>query len=160
MARSATRTAPREEIDEQTGEILPMRARADTREVSTNVEFGRSLPPGFAVAKYVSVPMLEVPPGQAFVCQMVDKVRILSPLLDENGNPRPRKIKGDHFASTIKSSNGEARLFTWTTVFRSEMAKAYPDDTYVGKWYQITRLPVSRGKDYSTYAITELTPSD
>lgn len=158
MARRATNTARTEEIDEETGEILPMRQRGELTTVASNVEFGRSLPAGFTVAKYVSVPMLEVPPGQSFICQLVDKVRVLPPLLDENGNPRPRKIKGDHFASTIKSSNGEARLFTWNTVFRNEMEKAYPGETYVGKWFQITRLPVRSGKDYSTFAITELSP--
>lgn len=159
MARRATQRTVTEEIDEDTGEILPMDTRRRDVAVAPlpNVEFGREMPTGFAVAKYVSIPMLEVPPGQAFIACMVDKVRVLPPLMDENGNPRARKIKGDHFASTIKSSNGQARLFTWNTVFRSEMEKAYPNDSYLGKWFQITRLPVKAGKDYATFSIVELT---
>lgn len=137
-------------MNEETGEISNVPAPISV------VQFGNALPPGMRVAKYVSVPMLEVPPGQSFVCMIVDKVRVLPPLLDENGAPRKQKFKGDHHASTIRASNGEARLFTWTTVFKSEMEKAYPEDSYVGKWFQITRLPMKRGQDYSTYAITEL----
>lgn len=154
-ARNVATRPTTTEVDED-GVILPPRQRGDMRETAANVEFGRDLPSGFKIAKYVSVPMLEVPPGQSVCCQLIDKVRVLPPLLDENGVPRPNKIKGDHLASTIRSSNGEARLFTWTTVFRSEMERAYPEDAYVGKWFMITKLPMKAGKDYSTYSITEL----
>ena len=119
-----------------------------------NITFGQG--GAFKIAKYVSVPMLEVPPGQSFVCQLFDKVRILPPLEGQ----KPKYKDSPHWASTIKAPNGEARMFTWNTVFRTEMERNYPGDAYVGKWFQITRLPIKRGKDYATFAITELEPAD
>lgn len=155
MARRTINNAQTDEIDELTGEVLPMRGNSLTT-TAQNIEFGRDVPAGFSVAKYVSVPMLEVPIGQAVTCQLVDKVRILQPMEGYKS-----KFKGDHYASTIRAANGAVRLFTWSTVFRSEIEKVYGGDSYVGKWFQITRLPMKSGREgqqYAPYAITELNP--
>lgn len=158
MARSPKQaeTPPADDVDPETGEIMPAQSesRAVAQASAQNITFGQG--GAFKIAKYVSVPMLEVPVGQSFVCQLFDKVRILPTLEGQ----KPKYKDSPHWASTIKASNGEARMFTWNTVFRSEMEKNYPGDSYVGKWFQITRLPIKRGKDYSTFAITELEPED
>lgn len=160
MARAArdTHTDTTEVVDGQTGEVLTPRTRNPGTVVapSTNITFGQNIDMArFRVKSYVTVPMLEVPPGQSFVCQMFDKVKILPPIEGQK-----KKYPGDHFASTIKAPNGEARLFTWNTVFKSEMEKMFPDDAYIGEWFRITRLPVKRGKDYSTFAIEHLELTD
>lgn len=156
MAKAAQKARENEIVDADTGEVTERHNAGDGVGQGgpvAMVQFGSARPSGFSVKRYVSVPMLEVPPGQSFVAQMVDAVRVLPPIEGQT-----RKIKGDHYASTIKAHNGEVRLFTWTTVFRSEMEKNYPEDGYVGKWFQITRLPIRKGKDYSTYSIAELEP--
>jgi hypothetical protein len=155
MARTLPPARPQanDDVDAETGEILPPRDRtAVATQSANNITFGQVDMGRFAVAKYVAVPMLEVPPGQSFVCQMFDAMRELPAIEGQK-----RKYKDSpHYASTIKAPNGEARLFTWNTVFRSEMEKSYPDESYVGKWFRITRLPIKRGKDYATFAIEEL----
>lgn len=164
MARLAVRrqTVQREDvhdIDPDTGEFS-----TDMRDTALSVQRGgfergfedvrSDRPAPFKVVNYVSIPMLEVPVGQTFFAQMVDKARVLPPIEGQK-----QKYKNDHVASTLKAPNGEVRLFTWNTVFRSEMERAYPEDGYVGKWFQITRLPVKRGKDYATFQITEVEPT-
>lgn len=121
--------------------------------ITVRGDFGVDDPGDFVPVKYVTVPMLEVPVGATFIAQMVDAMRVLPPLEGQT-----RKIKGDHVASTIRSTTGAVRLFTWNTVFRSEMEKVYEDAGYVGKWFQITKLAMKRGKDYHTFAITEVAP--
>lgn len=157
MARAARATQP-VEVDEETGEILPPRARSENEGRSV-VTFGKTEPAAFKPTKYVSVPMLEVPPGQDFYARFVDKMRVLPPLKNDKGEVIASKYKGDHCASTIEAPDGQVRLFTWNTVFRSEMDRAYPDGAYVGKWFHITRLPIKRGKDYATFAIAEVEPA-
>ena len=153
MARTP-RTVEPVEHDQETGEVLPPRGGAVTTRQPAQFTFGQVNTGGFKIAKYVSVPMLEVPEGMSFICQLFDKVKELEPIEGQK-----RKFKDSkHYASTIKAPNGEARLFTWNTVFKSEMEKNYPDDSYVGKWFQITRLPIKRGKDYATFAINEIEP--
>lgn len=162
MARAAkeTQTDQTEVVDDEaTGEVLTsrsaMRATALAVVDRSNITFGQAKDPRFRVKAYVAVPMLEVPPGQSFVAQFVDKVRVLPPIEGQK-----KKYPGDHFASTIKAMDGEARLFTWNTVFKSEMEKMFPNDEYVGEWFQITRLPMKRGKDYATYSIMHLELDD
>ena len=106
---------------------------------------------GFEIARHVSVPMLEVPAGMSFIAQLADAVRVLPKIEGVRS-----KMKGDHFASTIIAPNGEARLLTWSAVFKSEMEKFYPEGEYVGKWFRITKIDPKPGKDYWTFAIQEL----
>jgi len=151
MARKPAPSAsppPDEDIDDETGEIT-QRALAVT-------DFGKGAGSGFEVVKYVSIPMLtdrEVPPGVPIVALFAEAAKVMPPL-----EGYKQKFPGDFTASVIKALNGEARLFPWSTVFKSEMARDYPDETYVGKWFQITRLPMKRGKTYWTFAIAEVRP--
>lgn len=154
MAR-APKASETETVDADTGEVLVSRGgRAVTvaGPQASNITFGQVDMSRFSIKGYVSIPMLEIPPGQSFVAQLVDEVRILPPI---EGH-KPKYKDSAHYASTIKAPNGEARLFTWTTVFRTEMEKMFPNNAYVGEWFQITKLPIKTGKDYSTYAIVHL----
>jgi hypothetical protein len=154
MARGTTRAAarPSETIDNDTGEVLETgRSRALAPVQQAILTFGQGGLADFEIAKYVTVPMLEVPPGVPFIAMLQDKVQLIV-----DGVPVKSKIKGPHNASTIVAPDGEARLLTWSAVFMSEMTKAYPNDEYVGKWFKITKMQMKAGKDYWTYAIVEL----
>ncbi len=161
MARQPRAVEPgdmRETADEVEGEVMPPRQRQTTAVATRErpqFSFGQEADQ-FEVAEYIAVPMLEIPPGQTFVAQFIDKVRILKPIEGYKS-----KYKGDHWASTIRAQNGEARLFTWNTVFKTEMEKNFPPDGenadgYVGEWFRITRLPIKSGKDYATFSIIRL----
>lgn len=151
MARPASRSTPGpsgREIDGDTGEV------SESRAVAAVSEFGGG-EGTFKAVKYVSVPMLtpdEVPPGRSMICKMADAMRVMPPLEGVKV-----KFPGDFMCSTIQAPNGEVRLFPWSAVFRSEMAKAYEGEGYVGKWFRITRLKKT-GKNYWTFAITEVEP--
>jgi hypothetical protein len=151
MAKSTQRRVVRETIDDDTGEVDQVGST-----VITVSEFGGEDATGFTPVKYVSVPILtpeEVPPGRSMICKLVDACRTMPPLKGVKS-----KFPGDFMASTIQAPNGEVRLFPWSAVFRSEMAKAYEGTTYVGKWFRITRLKKT-GKNYWSFAITEVTPT-
>ena len=154
MARNAKTTASREAerselIDGETGEIIPGPGVGGAMQTMNG--FGQIDRSNLKIKSYVSTPMIEVPEGVSFIAQMVDACRPLPPL--EGVKP---KYTTPHFASTIKAPNGEVRLITWTAVLKSEIERAYPDGSYVGKWFQITKLPKKKGKDYSAYAIAEV----
>lgn len=162
MARQPSQTEePAAGVEETQGTVIPprqgrQRAAAGTAVATTpQFSFGQQQT-NFRIKKHVSVPMLEIPPGVSFVCRIADEVRVL-PAIEGH---KPRFKDSPHYASTILAPNGEARLFTWTAVFKSEMEKNYPDKSYVGLWFRITKLPMKSGKDYNTYAIEELEAED
>jgi hypothetical protein len=157
MARTATRTVPDQQgqvIDAQTGEITPYdRAPAN---IVTLMEFGGTdeSQANFKIVKHVAVPMLsmkEAPPGRAIICKFVDVCRE-APKLEGYKSA----ITTPMFISTIEARNGTARMLPWTQVFRQEMEKEYPNGAYVGKWFQVTRMPMKEGKRYWTFAIAEV----
>lgn len=160
MARNPNPAPPRPpvDIDADTGEVTERPDRRELAKVSS--EFGGDDARGFTLVKHVTVPMLsdkEVPPGRPIVVRFVDAMRVLPPI--EGVKPR---FPGEHMASTIEAPSGDVRLFTWSTVFRKEMDRDYPDGTYVGKWFRITRLPQQRTRSdvaFWPWAIAEVAPS-
>lgn len=157
MARTATAraTAPQGEvIDAETGEITPY--TPIDRSVPTLMEFGgtEETTSNFRIVKHVAVPMLslkEAPPGRAIICKFVDACRVAPKLEGYKSS-----IPGDMYFSTIEARNGTARMLPWTSVFKTEMEKSYPNGSYVGKWFQVTRMPMKEGKRYWTFAIAEV----
>jgi hypothetical protein len=43
-------------------------------------------------------------------------------------------------------------------VLATALARAYPNDGYVGAWFQITKQLPREGKRYADYAIAEIDP--
>ena len=55
----------------------------------------------------------------------------------------------------INISTGESMLIVCATVFRQELHKAYPNDTYVNKDFMVRKIKTS-AKNYAIWAITEI----
>jgi hypothetical protein len=156
MARAAqTQPAARaaETIDNDTGEVV------EGREVATQATFGSGQASlnetDFEVVQYVSVPMLsakEAPPGRPWVCQIADAMHE-APMIE---GVKPKYENSPLIICTIKALNGEARVLPCSKVFRQEIDAKYPNNSYVGKWFQVTRLPKKEGKNYWTFAIAEV----
>lgn len=161
MARQAASRSQQpqgEVIDAETGELTPY--TQIPANVPTLMEFGNTdeSTANFKIVKHVAVPMLsmkEAPPGRAIICKFVDVCREAPPLEGYNS-----AIKTPMFISTIEARNGTARMLPWTHVFRQEMEKSYPNGAYVGKWFQVTRMPKKEGKRYWTFAIAEVEFTD
>jgi hypothetical protein len=158
MARSAQTRAPAPEtIDHDTGEVVqPDEPQAPGTEVAT---FGSGRvamnETDFEVVQYVSVPMLsmrEAPPGKPWVCQIADAMHE-APLIE---GVKPKYENSPLVICTIKALNGEARVLPCSKVFRSEIEAKYPNGSYVGKWFQVTRQHKKEGKNYWTFAIAEV----
>lgn len=161
MARQAVARAQNLQgtvIDAETGEVTPYTPIPDN--VATLMEFGGTddVHKNYKVVQHVSVPMLslkEAPPGRAIICKFVDVVRE-APKLENYKSP----IEQPMFFSTIESRNGTARMFPWSSVFRTDMERKYPNGSYVGKWFQVTRMPKKQRRngpgEYWTFAIAEV----
>ena len=155
MARKPTAPESRgETIDHETGEVVESPANAVAVQ-----EFGGNKAAfndtDFEVVAYVSVPMLstrEVPPGRSMVCMIADLMHE-APLIE---GVKPKYENSPLYICTIKALNGEARVLPCSKVFRQEMEAKYPNGSYVGKWFQITRMPKKEGKNYWTFAIAEV----
>ena len=153
MARNPqpNRPAPRETVDPDTGEVTTDGPQTGGAIVHAFGGAGADI--GVQIVRHIAVPMLtttEAPVGVPITCKFVDAMRELPPI-EGHRSKYPTAFHG----STIVSPSGDARIFPWSAVFKNEMERAYPNETYVGKWFRITRL-LKTGKSYWTFAIQEL----
>lgn len=157
MARSAQtvrQAAAPATIDNETGEVLPEAQPAEERPQFGSGQLAMN-ETDFEVVQYVSVPMLstrEAPPGRPWVCQIADAMHE-APVLE---GVKPKFENSPLIICTIKALNGEARVLPCSKVFRQEIDSKYPNQTYVGKWFQVTRQHKKEGKNYWTFAIAEV----
>jgi hypothetical protein len=151
--KPATKTDQVEEIDEETGEITTGTAVATVEDAD---DFSGGLTEyAVQVKKFVSLTTLQFKDGMTIIA------RFLTPIVEgkelKAGARGPRM--GKAYITTIQSRSGEMRTLVAGTVLRSEIAENYPDGSYVGAWFQITKHPPREDKgNYATYTITEIYP--
>lgn len=52
--------------------------------------------------------------------------------------------------------NGEEKDIMLGSLLHDSLTRAYPNDSYVGKWFIATRLPKEKSKRYHKYICTEI----
>lgn len=102
---------------------------------------------GYKVRKRVTVPVLAFPPGATYVCRIIDGIHLSEV---EDSKFGPARI------CHVEAPNGEVRILICGEVLATALARAYPDDGYVGAWFQVTKLLPREGKRYADYSIAEI----
>lgn len=104
--------------------------------------------PAFKVVKAVTRPVLKCGTSPEFI-------RVEGPI--HRGEPmKGTKIaEAPYLMDIINLRTGEAALMICPTVFRNELEKGYPKESYVGKDFQIRKI-TTEGKAYSLWSITEI----
>jgi len=103
----------------------------------------------YTIRKRVTVPVLPFPVGATYVFRILEAVRT-SKVDDAKFGPAQ--------VCQIESPRGEVRVLIVTKVLATALAREYPDDSYVGGWFQVTKLPAREDKRYADYSITEIDP--
>lgn len=148
MAKTAqaTKQAEPEAYDPDTGEV--MEAPASTAGVLT--AFAQDVVAGkIKVVRKVSLPVLPFRDGMTIVAKLVDKIRTGKAV--ENAT-----IKTAAQLVTIEAMNGEQRTLIVNKVLEKELDQAYPDTSYIGKWFRIKREAAKAGKRYPIFVIEEV----
>jgi hypothetical protein len=104
---------------------------------------------GYTIRKRVTVPVLPFPVGATYVFRIIEAIRTSE--VDDGKFGAARVCQ-------IESPGGEVRVLIAGEVLATSLARAYPDDAYVGGWFQVTKLPPREGKRYADYAIVEVEP--
>lgn len=99
--------------------------------------------------KQVSTPALPFPVGATYVLKIREAVRVSEV---EDSKYGPARV------TEVEALDGSVRLLIWNEVFHTAMQRAYPENDYVGRWFQITKTAVKEGKRgrYADFAIVEI----
>lgn len=104
---------------------------------------------GYVIRKRVTMPVLPFPTGATYVLRIVEAIRVSEV---DDSKFGPAKV------CQVESPQGEARVLIVGEVLGTALGRTYPNDGYVGAWFQITKLPPREGKRYADYAIVEIEP--
>jgi hypothetical protein len=103
----------------------------------------------YKVRKRVTVPVLPFPVGATYVLRPLEAIRQSEV---EDSRYGPARV------CEVEAPNGEVRILIAGEVLHTALNRAYPNNGYVGAWFQVTKLPPREGKRYADYAITEIEP--
>ncbi len=77
----------------------------------------------------------------------------------KKGEPRKKRDPATVVDATDLQS-GQIGTLICTSVIKSSLLRNYPDESYVGKGFRITRLEKPEGKMYSKYTVVEIALPD
>lgn len=99
------------------------------------------------VVKRVTTPVLSFPTGATYVLRILEGIRVSDV---EDSKFGPARV------CEVEAPNGEVRLLITGEVLATALTRSYPNEGYVGAWFQITKLPPKEGKRYADYSIVEI----
>lgn len=112
--------------------------------------------PNFRVVRNVTRPLLKMKDNQAYYIQIEEKIfqaeQVKNPKKDADGNTQ--KPPFVFFAKNLEDGHSVQMLAN--SVLHSELEKQYPDNSYVGKVFELIKNTKAEGKSYNTFGITEL----
>jgi hypothetical protein len=97
----------------------------------------------------VTLDTLKVPEGSRIA------VKILCEIKDGKDIPGS-KMKRARIMEIALLSSGEVKNMVVAAIVESELTQAYPNNSYVGKCFRITKHGTPAGKRYHTYSIEEI----
>jgi hypothetical protein len=112
----------------------------------------------FAVKKHVTLPLLKIVPEKALYVKFEESIVKAKP---QAGGRAPAadsaaaKKEPPELAHVIDLTTGEHCQIIIGTVLGAELRETYPDNSYVGKSFEIVQHKV-QGKQYATYGVTEI----
>ena len=99
------------------------------------------------VKRRVAMPVLPFQDNMTIIVRFVSEIK-------EGARGKPKM--GVAMIAEIESLTGEHRTLICGDVLQRELAENYPDNVYVGCWFQITKIAPRGERQYATYVIDEL----
>lgn len=133
---------------------------------ATDMDTNKDAAPAFAfkVKKHVTLPLLKIQPERPLYVTIEEAIFKAKPQAGSRAEAAANKPEGEgksakkqppELAHCIDLTTGEHCQIIIGTVLGSELRETYPDNSYVGKSFEIVQHKV-QGKDYATYSITEI----
>lgn len=110
------------------------------------------------VRRRISMPSLTFLEGMTIVVRVMDGI-VQGKLVREVKPGKAAMEPG--FCCTVSSLSGEHRTLWTGAVLKKELEESYQNDSYVGQWFHIQRLPMKRSSNgfmYSPFVINEIEP--
>lgn len=126
---------------------------ASENEATPNVETKRAVLAGFKVAKVVTVPLLK------FVIDQPIYVKITGPIFlgkETKAASDSKKMEPAHLCNVINLETGEEQQIIVAKVLHSVLDEEYPEQSYIGKCFELTKGAKGSGKSYNPYSVVEL----
>jgi hypothetical protein len=112
----------------------------------------------FRIVKHVTRPLLRLIDNKPVFVKMDGPFRqaeaTKNPQKDASGNPVPPPFLAD----IVNLETDQPSQMVANEVFKSELQKQYPNDSYVGKYFELTKITKAEGKRYNTFTILEIAP--
>lgn len=106
---------------------------------------------GLRVRRQVTIPTLQFPVGSSIVCRINSAIRESSISDGRMGTAKIMEIQG---------VNGSLRLLIVGSVLHSALTSGYKGDSYVGKWFLISKVAARPDKRYAQYGLAEIDTPD
>lgn len=119
----------------------------------------------FRVVKHVTRPLIKMELDRPYY------VKIESAFFQAEQVKNPKKTKvmvngveteqiqqPPYIIHVVDLSTGVSAQMVANEVLKAELVKQYKDDSYVGKYFELTKSGKAEGKNYNTFGITELEP--
>jgi len=113
----------------------------------------------FRVVRHVTRPLLKLVDNTPTYVLIDEAMKQAEPIKGRtqkgvDGNPLPPPF----IVAVTDLSDGSQKQMVCNEVLKSELDKQYPNDTYVGKYFELIKNTKAEGKRYNTFGITELAP--
>lgn len=116
------------------------------------------------VIRHVSIPVLSLkfdalnPRPLTFTARIVQAIEQGKAMSEEQKKklPESERTREPAWLCMIQSVTGEVRTLVVGETLRGDLVMIYPNDTYVGSWFRITKFPPASGKRYATYKVEEI----
>lgn len=126
----------------------------------------------FAIKKHVTLPLLKVndngTPSYVFFTSAIFKAKVneveqkkyvkdlASWEASNKKEPAPQVPNPPELAHVIDMESGEVAQIIANAILKTEIEDNYPDDTYVGKGFEVKKFKPTGGKRYAMIQIAEV----
>lgn len=110
----------------------------------------------FKTLRRVTLPIIKLVPDVPRYLEVTDAIfqgkEIAGQTADKDGKKRAPAM----LVNVVDLETGEAGQIVMNKVLMSTLQEEYPEDTYVGRQFQIVKLAKKEGKDYHPFSVTEI----
>ena len=110
--------------------------------------------------KLLTRPVFKWVVGNPLYCRIEEKMHIGKEIQSRTADPSAKKKEPATLCNVIDLKTGELGQFIANTVIKSTLDESYPNDTYVGLCFSITKQSRQEGKQYDKFAIEEIEDPD